>query len=267
MAHLSLDNEGHLVLEAAFDEPHVERALRGPLLAFVVIERRDNAVVLDRVENNVEAVDYLKATVGQAGMELTLGADLEAVMSSYGAETAQLEEARRNEQSAYSVLPVPGFRPDVELLSHQVRGVERALQVGNFAEFSVQGAGKTMTVLATFAHWRDSGEVERLLVIGPLSSFQPWEDEVARCFIDQPTVLRWSGSAANRTRMVPAYRRSDIVLCSYDTARRDVHMLRESSSGRRRRYWCWTSRTTSRTSKSEPEGRRHSNWPPMQPND
>ena len=74
MAHLSLDNEGHLVLEAPFDDPHVERALRGPLLAFVVIERTDNAVVLDRVENNVEAVDYLTATVEQAGMELTLAA-------------------------------------------------------------------------------------------------------------------------------------------------------------------------------------------------
>ena len=230
MAHLSLDNEGRLVLEAPFRDPHVGRALRGPLLAFVVIERTDSAVVLDRVENTVEAIDYLAATVEQAGIELTLGTDLEAMMSSHGAERAQLEKARRNEQHTYSALRVPGFRPDVELLSHQVRGVERALQVENFAEFSVQGAGKTMTVLATFAHWRDAGEVEKLLVIGPLSSFQPWEDEVARCFIDQATVLRWSGSAVNRTRMVPAYRRSDIVLCSYDTARRDMHMLREQLS-------------------------------------
>ena len=224
---MSLDDAGHLVLEAPFGDPHVERALRGPLLAFVAIERTDNSVVLDKVENTIEAVEYLAETVGQAGMELTLGADLEAAVSSHGAERVQLEEARRDEQSAYSVLPVPGFSPGVQLLPHQVRGVERALQVGNFAEFSVQGAGKTMTVLATFAHWRDSGEVDRLLVIGPLSSFQPWEDEVARCFIDQPTVLRWSGSAANRTRMVPAYRRSEIVLCSYDTARRDVQMLRQ----------------------------------------
>ena len=123
--------------------------------------------------------------------------------------------------------PFPDFRQDVDLLSHQIRGVGEALRVGNFAEFSVQGAGKTMTVLATFAHWRDSGVIERLLVIGPLSSFQPWEEEVTRCFSSRQTILRWSGSAADRTRMVPAYRRSDIILCSYDTARRDVNMLRE----------------------------------------
>ena len=73
MAHLSLDNDGHLVLEAPFDDPHIERTLRGPLLAFVVIERRYDAVVLDRVENTVEAVDYLSAAVQQAGMNLTLG--------------------------------------------------------------------------------------------------------------------------------------------------------------------------------------------------
>ena len=227
MAHLSLNNEGQLVLEAPLDDPHVVRTLRGLLLAFVVIERTDNAVVLDRVENNVEAVDYLMTTAKQAGLELTLGAELEAVMSSHDAERAQLEEARGNENPSCPVLPVPGFRQELELLPHQARGVERALQVGNFAEFSVQGAGKTMTVLATFAHWHARGEVERLLVIGPVSSFQPWEDEITRCFIDQLSVLRWSGSASARTRMVPAYRRSNVVLCSYDTARRDVHMLRE----------------------------------------
>ena len=196
-------------------------------MAFVVNQRTEECVVLDKVGNNVDAVAYLKETVEQVGMELTLAADLESAMSGHGAEKAQLEDARRIKQPTNSVVPVPDFRPDVDLLSHQIRGVGEALRVGNFAEFSVQGAGKTMTVLAAFAHWRNSGIVERLLVIGPLSSFQPWEEEATRCFSSKQTILRWSGSAADRTRMVPAFRRSDIILCSYDTARRDVNMLRE----------------------------------------
>ena len=227
MAHLSLDGEGRMVLEAQFSNPSVARSLRGPLLAFVVVERLDNAVVFDRIENTVEAIGYLKSAAEQANLELTLGTELEATMSSYGAEKARLEEVLRGGVSPRPVLPVPSFRSELELLPHQVRGVQRALQVGNFAEFSVQGAGKTMAVLATFAHWRANGEVDRLLVIGPVSSFQPWEDEIRRCFDDELVVLRWTGSAAARTRMVPAYRRSNVVLCSYDTARRDVPMLAE----------------------------------------
>lgn len=225
MANLRLDHSGRIVLEAPFDNPPVDSALRGPLLAFVVIERTSNAVVLDRVENNVEAVEYIATAVKQAGLELTLDASLRKALADHSAEQSLLEVARQETHSESTILPIPAFRPEVELLPHQIRGVAKALQVGNLAEFSVQGAGKTMTVLATFAKLRARGEVERLLVIGPLSSFQPWEDEIGRCFSDSPTVLRWSGAVATRTRMVPAYRTSDIVLCSYDTARRDIEML------------------------------------------
>ena len=227
MAYLSLDSEGRLVLEAPLEDVRVARALRGILLAFIVVARTENCIILDRVESNAVAIAYLMDVTEQAGIDLTLAAELKAVISSQVAEEAQLEAARSGGTSLQPMLPVPGFKPELELLPHQVLGAERALQVGNFAEFSVQGAGKTMTVLATLAHWRDRGEVERLLVIGPVSSFQPWQDEIARCFADPPTVLRWSGSSFARTRMVAAYRRSDIVLCSYDTARRDVRMLCE----------------------------------------
>ena len=227
MAHLCLDSEGRLVLRAQFDDPRVAQSLSAPLLAFVVVERTNSAVVLDRVDNIVDAIEYLLDATRGSELELTLGPELEAVVSGYDAERSQLHEALREEYSPRSVLPVPGFKPELRLLPHQVRGVQRALQVGNFAEFSVQGAGKTMTVLATFAHWQSEGEIERLLVIGPVSSFQPWEDEITRCFSETLSVLRWSGSAATRTQMVPAFRRSDIILCSYDTARRDVQMLLE----------------------------------------
>ena len=227
MAHLSLNNEGRLVLQAPLDDQRVARRLRGLLLAFVIAERTSDRVVLDRLESNVEAIAYLKEAVEQAGLELTLGADLEDTMALYAAEKAQVERLRQTESYPEAVLPVPYFKSELELLRHQVRGAEKALQAGNFAEFSVQGAGKTMTVLAAFAHWLARGDVERLLVIGPISSFQPWEDEITRCFGEQLSVLRWSGSVAARTRMVAAYRQSNVVLCSYDTARRDVQMLRE----------------------------------------
>ena len=227
MIHLSLDNEGRLVLEAPTNDPRVARGLRTLLPAFVVSERTDTSVILDRVDNTIEAVQYLMEEVGRADLELTLERDLDALLANYNEEIAQLEAARQDVIPTQAILPIPNFKPELELLSHQVRGVQRALQVGNFAEFSVQGAGKTMTVLATFSHWYTNGEVDRLLVIGPVSSFQPWEEEIERCFFDPLTVLRWSGSVSIRTQMIPAFMRANVILCSYDTARRDVSMLRE----------------------------------------
>ena len=227
MAHLKIDNEGRLVFEAPLDDPRVARELRSLLSAFVVVERTANSVTLDRVENNIEAIQYLVEASEGAELELTLEQDLESLVTSYNEEMSRLVAARGEVISTQPVSPVPGFKPEAELLPHQVRGVQRALQVGNFAEFSVQGAGKTMAVLATFSHWYTNGEVERLLVIGPVSSFQPWEEEIERCFTNPQTVLRWSGSAAVRTQMIPAFMRAKVILCSYDTARRDVRMLRE----------------------------------------
>lgn len=224
---LRLDPQGRLVLEAQFEDESVARALRGPLLAFVIVNRTPDHLVLDRTDNVAEAIDYLTESVESAGLEVTLAPDLQSLMSNRGAESALLEAVRNGEVPRVDLEPVPGFAPNIELLPHQVLGAERAIQVGNYAEFSVQGAGKTLIVLAAFAHWRARGDVDKLVVIGPLSSFQPWEDEISRCFEEGQTVLRWSGSAPMRTRLVQSYQRADIILCSYDTARRDVAMLRE----------------------------------------
>ena len=223
--YLHLDREGRLVLQAPFHDPQIARKLRGLLLAFVVVERTDDAVVFDYLENIVEAVQYLQQTIGR--QQLVLESQLEAIITLNTVEKLQIEKIRENTATLESVVPVPGFKPELEILPHQIRGLERSLRAGNFAEFSVQGAGKTMIALATFAHWRKRNEVDKLLVIGPVSSFQPWEDEIVRCFADEVPVLRWSGSTSTRMRMVAAYQQARVVLCSYDTARRDVEMLRE----------------------------------------
>ena len=227
MALLRLNQDGCLVIEAAQEETNAERALRRFSLALVVTERTGNTLVFDRLDDVAEAVTYLLDTAEDAGFELNPNQELATLITHKAAEIEQLESARKGPQDDESPIPIPGFKLELEPLPHQVRGIGKALAVGNLAEFSVQGAGKTMTALAIFAHWQARGEVEKLLVVGPVSSFQPWEEEIAKCFAETPGVLRWSGSAIARTQMITAYRAATVVLCSYDTARRDVHMLRE----------------------------------------
>lgn len=75
----------------------------------------------------------------------------------------------------------------------------------NACNFSVPGAGKTSIVYAAFAYLRDlpfdhPKRVNKLLVIGPLSSFGPWEDEFLQCFGRMPGSVRLSGGMPKEER-------------------------------------------------------------------
>jgi SNF2 family DNA or RNA helicase len=68
----------------------------------------------------------------------------------------------------------------------------------NACNFAVPGAGKTSIVYGAYAYLKslpvdDPKHVDKLLVIGPLSSFAPWEKEYKECFGTNVTSQRLSG--------------------------------------------------------------------------
>lgn len=68
----------------------------------------------------------------------------------------------------------------------------------NSCNFAVPGAGKTSIVYGAYAFLRslpkeDPRHVNKLLVVGPLSSFAPWENEFSECFGYKPNSFRMSG--------------------------------------------------------------------------
>lgn len=68
----------------------------------------------------------------------------------------------------------------------------------NACNFSVPGAGKTSIVYGAYAYLHnlpaDNGKhIDRILIVGPLSSFGPWEQEYKECFGKAPQVKRLSG--------------------------------------------------------------------------
>ena len=70
----------------------------------------------------------------------------------------------------------------------------------NACNFSVPGSGKTSTVLGAFSYLRslpdnDDKFVNKLLVVGPLSCFHPWEYEFNACFGYAPNSFRISGQS------------------------------------------------------------------------
>lgn len=71
----------------------------------------------------------------------------------------------------------------------------------NACNFAVPGAGKTSIVYGAYTYLKSlptdhPRHVDKLLVIGPLSSFAPWENEYKECFGVEATSQRLSGDGS-----------------------------------------------------------------------
>ena len=84
------------------------------------------------------------------------------------------------EQGPESVpeIQIPRLKEGAKLEWYQKLGVLHALSIGNSANFSVPGSGKTWMAYSTFFKMKDEQKiVNKLLIIGPKVSFRPWERE------------------------------------------------------------------------------------------
>lgn len=91
----------------------------------------------------------------------------------------------------------------------------------NACNFSVPGAGKTSIVYAAFAYLNslegdNSKFVDKVLVIGPLSSFGPWESEYEECFGKKPVSQRISSSEKiDKNYFFSTDQTANLILISY----------------------------------------------------
>lgn len=143
------------------------------------------------------------------------------------AEQFRAGNAGISRERLLELLDVAGWNGTArQLHEHQIHSVLHALSAANAANFSVPGAGKTATTLAVAAAHVASGTIDAVLVIGPLSSFQPWESETAIC-MPSWSVQRLSRSATERRRAIRSVEPQTIVLTSYPGAVADTAALKE----------------------------------------
>lgn len=93
----------------------------------------------------------------------------------------------------------------------------------NACNLSVPGSGKTSIVYGAYAYLKslpedDPKHVDRILIVGPLSSFGPWETEYRECFGQEPRSKRLSGGVSKEERVRHFYSSSpaEISLISYN---------------------------------------------------
>lgn len=94
----------------------------------------------------------------------------------------------------------------------------------NACNFSVPGAGKTSIVYGAYSYLHnlpddDVKYIERILIVGPLSSFAPWEIEYEECFGHKPSSKRLIAGISKEDKQLYLYSNhpKELTLISYQS--------------------------------------------------
>ena len=171
----------------------------------------------------LEVVRYLKG--GKIGLELNSAAkNLLLEMEDNASRFAKSKkEGRLLKENEVKSIAVPGLKRPLK--DYQIPAVAHMINVGNAANFSVPGSGKTSIVLSAYAILKERNEINKLVVIGPRSSFMPWEEEFYACFQKKPTVSRIVGVKNVRKKIYRDIGASEIVLLTYQMASKEIEEL------------------------------------------
>ena len=127
-----------------------------------------------------------------------------------------------------------------KLKEHQIKAALHLLAVGNGANFSVPGSGKTTVVLTVFLWLRRLKLVDALFVVGPPSCFGPWQAEYRAVLGIEPAVaLLAGGDIEERPSKYAASITSfcDLYLTSFQTLQRDWERVKRLFEERGLRFF------------------------------
>lgn len=130
---------------------------------------------------------------------------------------AEFNQARINLSQEMDAKVPASFERDLK--PYQLAGLSHLIKVGNGANFSVPGSGKTSVVYAYYEVLKDQGMADKLFVVGPFSSFLPWEDEAIKCLGRKLRSARLVGP--KRYQRYLGSNRYELFLTHYQTAAND----------------------------------------------
>lgn len=206
------------------------------------IQTSDKELLIPFTEDNLEKVfRNIRKFLVNFGLEETLSEDAQALLASYLNEEERFKEfsrhafqIRNNELSDDHKRDFAEFASVVKLrvtnrtlYPRQILSAYHLAFSQNACNFSVPGSGKTSIVYAAYSYLCSLPEgsikkVDKIVILGPLSSFAPWEDEYKECFGRKADSLRIHGGLlkADLDRFVYGSSTPELVLSSYHSAAR-----------------------------------------------
>ncbi len=116
---------------------------------------------------------------------------------------------------------------------YQLKAINHLISIKNGANFSVPGSGKTTIAFAYYNYLKETNVVDSIFIIGPVSSFEPWEKEYIECFGKSPNNIRISGHTKNqRHHIYLISNKFEMFLTSYQSIIYDYKEIKQILSKR-----------------------------------
>ena len=186
----------------------------------LTLKRLSHSVESDSIKipyqenNQIEILQELEKLLSKFDIQYSLSEKISTELSSYKRDVENFEvfsnlaKKIRNDEFQDNPELVEYYKGFKECLNKNLRRELYPLQElsafhmafsQNSCNFAVPGAGKTSIVYGAYAYLKslpptDPKHVDKIMVIGPLSSFAPWENEYEACFEVKPTSFRMSGN-------------------------------------------------------------------------
>ncbi|TDX02189.1 SNF2-related protein [Dinghuibacter silviterrae] len=113
-----------------------------------------------------------------------------------------------------------------KLKQHQIKSAFHLYSIGNGANFSVPGSGKTSVVLSVYEKLKEDNICNILFVIGPPACFQPWKNEFYETLGRQPNSIILSGGNISERKSEyykPIEITGELYLSTFQTILNDCH--------------------------------------------
>lgn len=144
---------------------------------------------------------------------------------------ANVEKLKNHEKKYWKKthISIPQMQPNASLKWYQKMPVIHAVMLGNSANFSVPGSGKTWMGYSTFLKLKyEKNEIDKLLIVAPLVAFRPWEIEYKTMTKREPSCIRIIGTQDDRKHLfyyeIPKSN-ADIFLISQTMVAKEIVQL------------------------------------------
>lgn len=196
------------------------------LTSFLFIKEFDrNRIIAEDVGKPGEVLEYICNWLSSKGYQFSIDNYLKTSIKHYKQEKSLIDLIRKRKYKIEPFSTGESYGIKRRLLKHQREAVKHALSIQHAANFSVPGSGKTTIALSVYAVLHQQKVVDRLFVIGPASSFLPWQEEFKLTFGYQPKVIRLIGTRQKRYQLLRYLEGVDIILCTYQMAHREKDNL------------------------------------------
>ncbi len=178
-------------LTGEVDWSRIRAVFSNPFLA-----SRDASIVSTPLLSFESKASWLTVWVSD-GLSVSWSDEVAGLLSKVREETTAFESTTQLDPDRHKggKIEVPGLLRT--LTQQQAENILCLLDLPNGSNFSVPGAGKTLTTLALWQVLVSNRQVERLLVVCPRSAIESWKLESERSFQGGITYEIFDGSQAN----------------------------------------------------------------------